>query len=606
MKIAIVQQPTFMGSREDLRRTLLEHDAAFTADKAELVVYPPTFFGASLGYPSDFSSDYTGGLQGWLTEIAQLLTLPTLFLIYLANSENGVIDCALLSAGEVRMLLTGDALENEDDEVEEFDSTVIQLAIGEQDIGLVFNGDMLEPYRAGVVNTDILLLLPMTGFIWGNDATHGYFGAHSTALTKLAHDCNTWIVYANGVGTIEQTVFIGGSFVLNPAGTVTHKLSAFQAVNELVEVGTQPPYQAEDLVPAKARSEQSCENMLGAQTLSCALESYTQQAQKEGIHVLLTGDLSTSLLAVLAVDALGPQKVFATLLCQGDPAKEKIAREVVEHLHIECEEISALDLHRAASALGIALQYSEITLARARANGLAVQQNYLSVSATDKTSYLLGQDIDGLACCDIALFVDIFKSDIANVAHARNELSAVIPASAFDEVGLNLPPDIVQICSLLRVSRSSARMVDEVLSAYITMNLPEEVVLAGLPDLKPLVHTVLEKYRSSELWRRATPLSLDISPLSQQERFLPIVGPWHHYDATKLDPQDALSAAASAAKQVMERMKRAIEAATNEVSQQQLSDAEAEQAASFLENLSQLNLGGSEIQGFGPDILSEN
>ncbi|WP_416897341.1 MAG: NAD+ synthase [Minwuia sp.] len=119
------------------------------------------------------------------------------------------------------------------------------------------------------------------------------------------------LVYLNQVGGQDELVFDGGSFVLNADRTVAAQMPEFESAISLTEWTRKPEgwvcIRGQD-APPRSRNEaiyRAC--MLG-------LRDYVNKNGFPGVVLGMSGGIDSALSAAMAVDALGPDRVWCVML----------------------------------------------------------------------------------------------------------------------------------------------------------------------------------------------------------------------------------------------------------------------------------------------------
>ena len=207
----------------------------------------------------------------------------------------------------------------------------------------------------------------------------GYAGA------RLAHARRAGlpIVHVSAVGAQDELVFDGRSFVLDGEGELCAQLPAFREAIEVVDVpvGRREKANGEilrrtlhDGAPAKDTVVPTGACVLGRgsqpqagsvpqddaadldelhDALVLGIRGFAEKNRLGRGFLGLSGGIDSALVARLATDALGPERVSAVALPSRhtDPASTDAAREIASSLGIGLEIVPLETLHRAAETL---------------------------------------------------------------------------------------------------------------------------------------------------------------------------------------------------------------------------------------------------------------
>ncbi|MGV8841612.1 MAG: NAD+ synthase [Bauldia sp.] len=187
------------------------------------------------------------------------------------------------------------------------------------------------PLPQPIVFRGVRIGVPICEDLWGSDvATHlGALGAellivpngspywrdkHGERLrvaTAAAIVTNAPVIYANMLGGQDELVFDGGSFALDAGGAVMWRLPQFEAGMTLAECShaagrwrIAPATVSPDLKGPEA-DWRAC--VLG-------LRDYLGKNRFPGVVLGLSGGVDSAVVAAMAVDALGPDRVHAVML----------------------------------------------------------------------------------------------------------------------------------------------------------------------------------------------------------------------------------------------------------------------------------------------------
>lgn len=202
------------------------------------------------------------------------------------------------------------------------------------------------------------------------------------------------LVYVNGVGGNDELVFDGGSFVLDAEGREVARLPRFREAVAVVEL---PGGQGAGLAPEPGPEEELYE------ALVTGIQGFASKNGLGRAFLGLSGGVDSALVACLARDALGPDRVTALALParHTDPRSTESARALSATLGIALVERDVEPLCRAArECLGSLLDGSpparladENLQARVRAVVLSAYLNRhggLLLNTSNKTELTVG------------------------------------------------------------------------------------------------------------------------------------------------------------------------------------------------------------------------
>lgn len=608
MKVAVAQMNTRPGDFDATVEAMLAYGRRAHELGADLLVYPgPALVGVdsmSLAYERPYLADVSSALM----RLAAELEVPALVPYVVSPSVRTGFDVCYLHDGVPTPVMLASMLSalgtdgpeaadaNGQGDAEEFGEELsgqasgpsspegegggglpfaplgLPLAspacvsVGGADVGLALTFDDLDAFASGYVQADVVCFMPVDGYNTDDEASCFAPSVSDGCFVQDASDANSWLVCANAVGTYEDSVFTGGSFVMAPWGELAAVAPSFTEdllVSDF-DVMSEGPLSDPVTPPAYDR----------AQTLwdSCALAVKDQVWKRglDGVTLVLDGSLRSSALAALAVDAVGPMRVSA-LVCAPDAAALVSARQEARLLRIrDVDELSAEDLERAASALGGEGDAGELArgLVEARLGASARSGRLLVLSDLDKTA-LATLALTGSASARAASFApfgDVYRTDLARIARHRNTVSPVIPRDALTRLdvpgGLGL--EEVSTSQELRLSELDAALLVHIERGATVRELSQGRL--GEKGARRLVDVVWE----GEAQRASSPLYPALSLRTLDEAARPVLELWREHPEDEKSEKggseaaggdDATDGRPSGVAEVLEEMAREVSAA---------------------------------------------
>lgn len=238
------------------------------------------------------------------------------------------------------------------------------------------------------------------------------------------------LLYVNQVGGQDELVFDGGSFALNADRTLAMQYPTFQ---ERVRMTTWQRFEngwrcmeapASDRMEGDAADYAAC--VLG-------LKDYVRKNGFPGVVLGLSGGIDSALVATLAVDALGPDKVHCLMLPSRFTSQESLAdaAAVAERLGVRYESlpiapaVAAMEAVLAPAFAGAARDVTEENLqARIRGTLLMSLSNKfgaLVLTTGNKSELSTGYatlygDMNG----GFNPIKDLYKTEVVRLARLRN------------------------------------------------------------------------------------------------------------------------------------------------------------------------------------------
>jgi NAD+ synthetase len=239
------------------------------------------------------------------------------------------------------------------------------------------------------------------------------------------HQCP--LVFVNLCGGNDELIFDGRSYAINRSGEIIVQLPGFKEEVRVVDLEGDKPINTEEMNPDEELFE----------ALVLGVRDFAQKNHLEHAHISLSGGVDSAVVAVIAAEALGPDRVTAVAIPSRytDPRSTTCARDLSQALGIHFKVLELEQLHAAVEAsLGDLLEggtTAENVQARLRAMIMMSFVNHhggFLLNASNKTELSLGYatiygDMAG-TLCPIA---DLTKPEVIALAHWINSERSAIP-----------------------------------------------------------------------------------------------------------------------------------------------------------------------------------
>ena len=365
-------------------------------------------------------------------------------------------------------------------------------------------------------------------------------------IRRQAKQNKVFIAYTNLVGGQDELVFDGQSMVVSPSGRVISKAEAFnedmlvldldipevksKKTKAIIKVSDKPALKDRPKLPK--REIQGLEpNAEVYQALILGLRDYVRKNSFEKVVIGLSGGVDSSLVAALAVDALGKDNVTGVFMPTRHSSKESesYARKLAENLRINFKVISIEQIYNMYLTVlephfcGTGRNITEENLqARIRGNILMALSNkfgWMVLTTGNKSEMSTGfATLYGDMAGGLAVIKDLPKFLVYELSRYRNSLDKVIPEEVLTrEPTAELRPNQKDSDTLPPYA-----ILDPILKAYVEEDKElEKIIGAGFN--RETVLRVLRMVDKSEYKRRQSPPGIKITPKAfGRDRRMPI------------------------------------------------------------------------------------
>ncbi len=365
---------------------------------------------------------------------------------------------------------------------------------------------------------------------------HAGKGAERERLfAQRARENGTYVAFCGLVGGQDELVFDGHSFVLDPAGETIARAAQFEEdllVCDLDTPSSMPAHRSlrAALTPLEAE-------VYGA--LELGLHDYVEKNGFQQVVLGLSGGIDSALVACLAADALGPERVnvaimpspYSSASTQGDARALAAALGVRAHeLAIEpamhaYEQTLREDFHGLPAGLA-----EENLQARIRGNLLMALSNkfgWLVLTTGNKSEMSVGYTtLYGDLAGGLAVIKDVPKTLVYRLCQWRNSAIGAVAGAASEPI----PASILERAPSAELrhdqrdedSLAPYELLDRILQGYIELDHGREQLLAeGLPATE--VDATIRLVDLAEYKRRQAPPGIKVTTRAfGRDRRMPI------------------------------------------------------------------------------------
>ncbi|GDX23073.1 NAD+ synthase [Actinomycetes bacterium] len=364
--------------------------------------------------------------------------------------------------------------------------------------------------------------------------------------SRRAREVGAPLVYVNMVGGQDDLVFDGDSIVVDANGKLLARSPQFVEGLMLVDIDARigsatPDILISDIpIPKYEKLKVGKVDPLDTygeiwEALVLGLKDYVTKNGFKSVALGLSGGIDSALVAVIAVDALGPQAVHAIALPSRYSSTHSLEDALALALNtglnyrvISIEPMVAAYLN-SINLDGLAEENLQARVRGTTLMGLSNQEGHLILATGNKSELAVGYStLYGDAVGGFAPIKDIFKVDVWNLAKWRNDQAIKngetppIPSNSISkEPSAELRPGQKDSDSLPEYP-----ILDQILAIYIEKAGSVDAIVAAGFD-RALAEKVILMVDRAEFKRRQYPPGPKVTSLAfGKDRRLPMTSHW--------------------------------------------------------------------------------
>jgi NAD+ synthase (glutamine-hydrolysing) len=550
MRVALAQIDPTVGDVDGNAAKIAEWIARARAAGAELTIFPELCIP---GYPAEdlyLKRHFVEANRRAVEELARGVEGMTVLVGYAepaagrGDSRRAHNATAVLAAGTVQAVYRKNRLPNYAvfDEQRYFipGTEPLTVAVGESRVGLTVCEDVWAPGPPAA--TEAAQGATLIANPSGSPYHRGKGHERVEMFAERSRECGAYFAFCNLVGGQDELVFDGQSLLTDPSGQLIARAAQFEEELLVCDVpATAPGPLAAPLA--------DLDEVYGALVLG--LRDYVAKNGFRHVGVALSGGIDSALVALLAADAVGPERLSCVVMPSphSSSATQGDARTIAANLGCELIEIPiepmmggyerALAGHlHPGEAPGVGEEVpprdparpsepdlaAENIQARIRGNlmmALSNRHGWLVLTTGNKSEMSVGYaTLYGDMAGGFAVIKDVPKGLVYALTRRRNERAGeeLVPASVIERApSAELRPDQLDSDSLPPYD-----LLDRILEAYVERDQGrEEMIAAGMPG--ETVDEVIRLVDRSEYKRRQAAPGIRITPRAfGKDRRLPI------------------------------------------------------------------------------------
>ena len=370
--------------------------------------------------------------------------------------------------------------------------------------------------------------------------------ARLALVQQRAIELNAPLAYVNMTGGQDDLVFDGDTIVVGSQGELIARAPQFEDGLMIIDLEVKLASSDPDLIISNTPLPKYKANVPGVarrlgdedeiwQGLVIGLRDYVEKNNFKSVILGLSGGIDSALVAALAADAIGGNRVYGVALpskYSSDhslaDAKEAAINIGLNYRIIEIQPMVG-NLIENLHLSGVAEENLQARVRGITLMGLSNQEGHLVLATGNKSELAVGYStLYGDAVGGFAPIKDLYKSQVWQLAKWRNELAILqgqtppIPVNSINKPpSAELRPDQKDTDSL-----PDYKILDQILQIYIDQDGGRSAALAAGFDAA-LVDRVVGLVDRAEYKRRQYPPGTKISSRAfGKDRRLPITSHW--------------------------------------------------------------------------------
>ena len=370
--------------------------------------------------------------------------------------------------------------------------------------------------------------------------------ARLALVQQRAIELSAPLAYVNMTGGQDDLVFDGDTIVVGSEGELIARAPQFEDGLMIIDLDVKLASSDPDLIISNTPLPKYKANIPGVarrlgdedeiwQGLVIGLRDYVEKNNFKSVILGLSGGIDSALVAALAADAIGANRVYGVALPSKyssnhslSDAKELAINIGLNYRIIEIQPMVA-NLIENLHLSGVAEENLQARVRGITLMGLSNQEGHLVLATGNKSELAVGYStLYGDAVGGFAPIKDLYKSQVWQLAKWRNELAILqgqtppIPVNSINKApSAELRPDQKDTDSL-----PDYQILDQILQIYIDQDGGRSAALVAGFDAA-LVDRVVGLVDRAEYKRRQYPPGTKISSRAfGKDRRLPITSHW--------------------------------------------------------------------------------
>ncbi len=354
------------------------------------------------------------------------------------------------------------------------------------------------------MGAEILINISASPYSVGKPALRKRMLSNQAAKYKKA------ILFVNQIGGNDDLIFDGHSYIFSPEGSIAYEGKSFD--EDLILIDLEKPFPM-----VQEKKEKEIEEIYKA--LILGTRDYIKKCGFSKVVMGISGGIDSSVVAVLAVEAIGAENILGVMMPSQYSSKEGMedARQLMRNLNIKFQTIPIENIfgsYLKELSSQFKGQKSDITeeniQARIRGNILMAISNkfgHLVITTGNKSEMAVGYcTLYGDMSGGLAVISDVPKTMVYELARFINRMQEIIPGRVLTRApSAELKPDQTDQDAL-----PPYEVLDPILKHYVEDGKGvQEIVALGFEE--ELVKMVINMVDKNEYKRNQAPVGLKIT-----------------------------------------------------------------------------------------------